>query len=181
MILILASITALLVFTGCNKNDPAMDIREGISIWVEDNEGNDLLDPDFNGGIETSKIRIKVLDDDGTVKELSPTYWGNHVMLDYPFGYGIFSGANGSYYIGAATHKSINYIDWGNGNVDKYECTFRRGHNYIILSEVTFNDQVVWKENQSTNEYLQKIPCFKIVIDGNQRTILLITPEDLEN
>ena len=70
------------------------------------------------------------------------------------------------------------YINWSENIADKLECTFWNGPNMFIIKEVLVNGQVKW---QSSGTSSGEVPYFKIVVDGDKRTITTINPNEYLN
>ena len=165
---------------------------------LQDPEGNDLLNSATPGSINVhiGAIRASYLDEK---EEIIPVYdvdfnirnYGCRVVkwasswtglseyfvlnMDMESCYKIHS-ADG------ALATSVNYLHWPENITDKLECEYIMIESGpplqridCFLNKILINEELHWERpTESSLEY--QLPYFKIVIDGDQRTITSIVP-----
>ena len=177
--LLLLTVVASFAMGSCDNKMIGGDIRNTEAYFiVQDTEGNDLLNPNTPGHIDESGIKASyvdprsglmlyhsfgfVLNPDGI---LSPSFGGQIYLTQFLI-------AEYTYNSNRTEAYSTNYIHWDETTADKLKCTYRIEGGYFGISEIVINDQLKWNESSGTG------PFFKIVVDGDQRTISLINPTE---
>lgn len=174
----------MIIMTVCKKeemmNGGCHNLFYGVSFTVQDRDGNDLLDPDVSGHIETFGTKVDYIDQDG--KKI-----GNPTIFDYSKRYGTHDG----YFIEGSIlgigfgeiyrNSNTTVVRWVDGTVDTIKCNYGKDGECFILSEIVINDGAVWRLDDIKDPYLRQFACFKILIDGDQKTFSLLEPDDLSD
>ena len=192
--LIIGTIICTAVFTACSKGDPPPTPPEpgpgaGIIVFgpsmsagfsVQDTEGNDLLNPATPGRLNTyaGAMKTSYLDEHGDAilfyyPHFLPQVYGYSIVAGDEY-YVLYMTMHGykAYSADGASATSVNCIHWPGGITDTLECEYITGKNFCVLSKILVNGEILWEVNAAAN----KEPYFKIVIDGDQRTITSIVP-----
>ncbi|MGE4288289.1 MAG: hypothetical protein AB7E36_06340 [Salinivirgaceae bacterium] len=140
----------IMLLLGCDTEKPSdmFNLDAGVSFYVVNENGNDLLDPENENAIGYNDITIYYLVDGEKQEFYNPD-------LDSPKGFSIFEpeGLFTKYNIGLGlntkgTEKiTTTLIEWYNTEVDTIKAEIERGDNYAISTKIWFNDIVVWDVN----------------------------------
>lgn len=124
---------ALLI--SCNKEDKNMGgdvIDIGISIFIKDVNGNNLLVDTSSNAINADSIRLVYLINGSFINVYNEN-------LDCPYSI-CYMAVNGNEHIAITPNHTendlcpITYIDWGNGDIDTLKCHFNRVQSNEIFS-----------------------------------------------
>ena len=164
-------------------------ISTSIYFTVQDTEGNDLLNSNTPGYIKQSGIKTSYLDIESGDIEIEKYRHGLiGPRIEYPgfgdlnfFSKGLLPIDDCIKYNSDGTEAyAICYIQWDENTVDTLECTFKINGGYFGINEIVINDQLRWYRNIFSDGIFadNSNPYFKIVVDGDQRTISLINPTE---
>lgn len=140
-----------LISLSCNKEKYCCDARStGIGIFVVDSLGNDLLNTEIPGAINTNEIELMYLIDGSMQTVYNPNmdcprnvcYYNEHPEGGF---IRIFPNEVES------EEYPITYIDWGNGDIDTLKCHFIRNDDgrssSIVCDKVWFNNILEFPDN----------------------------------
>ncbi len=128
--------------------DCCTNIDAGVGIYVLDEDGNDLLNPENKNSIGHSDINISYVVGDQVVEVNNPN-------MDTPKGFLILEpeGSFSKYRLGLTLNtveddvNTITFIDWFDSKRDTIKSNIVRSENSIICTKIWFNESLVWDVN----------------------------------
>lgn len=143
-------LSIFVISLSCKKEYCCDSISTEIDIFVVDTLGNDLLNTEIHGAINTDLIKLMYLID-GDVQEV---YEPN---MDCPRSVCFLDTDPGRERIRIFPNEveseeyPITYIDWGNGDIDTLKCHFIRNDDgnssSIVCDKVWFNNVLEFPDN----------------------------------
>ncbi|MDO8965343.1 hypothetical protein [Algoriphagus sp.] len=151
----------LVSFTGCIDRRDCCDmvISQEFYVNLQNSEANNLLDPQTEGSVDISKIRLFLIEN-GEAKMYRVEGGG---ILDNPFGIapveinGILNAKFQFQYNGK--NKEIKgFIQWNESLVDTLNFTFNSANNPSLIIRISQNGQTLWdKETDQLNPVIIKL------------------------
>lgn len=115
-----------------------------VDLSVRDAQGQDLLDPSNQEAFLENEIKLYYL----VNGEQEEVFDGN---LDYPRHFFIYENEiDGAFVIrifpneAMENHLSTTFIQWNEEESDTLECEFVSGNNFLIATQLWWNDQLIW-------------------------------------
>ena len=135
---------AFISLNACNKdenNTAEFNLNRSFSILITNSENEDLLDPETPGTYNTNNIKIFYLIDGEKIERYDPN---RDAPRAYVIGYaaeryGITIYPN----IDESEEYPVTYIQWNEQDTDTVKCQFNRGDNFLYLTKLWFNDELV--------------------------------------
>ncbi|MGL4583784.1 MAG: hypothetical protein ACRCVU_12485 [Flavobacterium sp.] len=148
---------SLLFVMACSSNDESkpMVIDTYYTIMFKDVNGNNLLDPSFNGSFAHKEVILYGADEKGN--KISNIYAkGGDIIKSVPTS----NGSKSEYYISinagsyVAPDRYIVYLSLPNGDEDKLEMKFNKSGQSQMKSEIYYNNKLVWKQGSVDSSFV---------------------------
>lgn len=133
----------------CSQGSCCHSIDVGIDLFIENNTGNDLLDPLIQNSYNNQNIRLYYVN-----QNMEKVYvCGNY---DSPYGYSFFKNENKNvmrifpnYNQQQNGSNPITYIQWNDTDRDTLQCEIDRSGDgsTIYCKKVWYNNELVWNNN----------------------------------
>ena len=136
-----------ILMQACTKEEKCVNISNGVSVWVSDELGNDLLDPSSASpkAVDTSKLNLYYVMNGKEVLFYRP-------YLDYPKGLSVYPpGGNHTRYqldvgvnIESEERITTSILKWEDGHRDVFKAEIYHGDNAIIQRKIWVNGRLIW-------------------------------------
>lgn len=155
---------AIVALTSCTPDEPdAVVVDIDIDLTIQNNAGDDMLNPATTNFIETADISV-YYEVDGQEKHCSEVMGGNNVILDNPKGFNVLPPDGSTSAIGNKYHLNV----YSNATVGEAttiikiagheeiklvtEVTGKNGN--IVVEEIWYKDVQVWTNDSATPKYV---------------------------
>lgn len=137
----------LFVLPACEKDDDMLNfvVDTGITIYLNDDFGNDLLSPENENAIDESKIQVlRLIDGEWKEPYVAHLDYPKHYRFIHEAGYNVlvvwpdFSLEQGEF--------PETLIKWNENDIDTIKCKAEETRVSLIVKKVWLNDNVVWDD-----------------------------------
>lgn len=138
----LITLLLLSMFMSCNKDDNSDSstyISTSLEFSFEDEQGNDLLNPNFKNAFNPKDVELFVIKDG--VKKIIANYDSPHFLLD----------ERGFYVLCLSLANDTTYLKLSEAITDTITSHCKSGSNYKYLIEVWYNKDLIWNQNDETS------------------------------
>jgi hypothetical protein len=137
-------ILTLFFIMGCSKNNTLEDYDISIELLVFDAQGNDLLDSNFEGFVDVSKVKIYFEIDNKKILQF-------HENLDCQTNFCKRSdqGINFVFFVpndSSTEEFPVTYIHWTETDIDTVTCQFERGDGFVLCQKVWYNGELMFPD-----------------------------------
>lgn len=139
----------MISFFSCNSNDEnqpsATNLDVGVSFYVLNENGEDLLNPNNQNSIDITNLKIYELINGEEVEINNPN-------SDAPKGFSVVSpeGKYDKYRLDLTlnilekSNTTITLLKWSESDLDSFKTELEKGEDYIICKKIWVNDIKVW-------------------------------------
>ena len=155
---LLLGILGAFLAIGCSQERPGADtfnLDVAVEITVQNEKGQNLLDPKTEGAINPEDIKLYYVED-GKAQEVYDE------TSDLPKSFMIFQ-TGGTYRMRILQNhldsddRPLTLIQWNETDVDTIQSEYLKGDRYIIQDKIYYNGKLSWSTGDSFEPYFEVV------------------------